>query len=68
MSSTNNNIIHSKTASKIKKLASFLEKNLLLEEKKNISNFINQQLPAGRSSYNNLDDNSQINWINSLRS
>jgi len=31
MSSTNNNIIHSKTASKIKKLASFLEKNTALD-------------------------------------
>ena len=30
----NNNKTNSKTASKIKKLATFLEKNLLLEEKK----------------------------------
>ena len=68
----NNNKTNSKTASKIKKLATFLEKNLLLEEKKNIitkfANNNNNNKPAGISSYTNFDDNSQLNWINSLRS
>lgn len=65
-----NNKTNSKTASKIKKLATFLEKNLLLEEKKNIiTKFANNNnKPAGISSYTNFDDNSQLNWINSLRS
>jgi|SaaInlV_150m_DNA_5_1039734.scaffolds.fasta_scaffold132383_1 hypothetical protein len=73
MTSINNNKLHSKTASKIKKLASFLENNLLLEEKNNIllsisnknKNTIN---PAGVSSHYNNNDNSQNYWINSLRS
>ena len=67
----NNNKTNSKTASKIKKLAMFLEKNLILEEKKNIiTKFANNNnnKPAGISTYSNFDDNSQINWINSLRS
>ena len=66
----NNNKTNSKTASKIKKLAMFLEKNLLLEEKKNIiTKFTsNNNKPAGISTYSNFDDNSQLNWINSLRS
>lgn len=68
----NNNKTNSKTASKIKKLAMFLEKNLILEEKKNIitkfANNNNNNKPAGISTYSNFDDNSQINWINSLRS
>tara|TARA_B100001758_G_C18416488_1_gene620269 strand:+ start:350 stop:556 length:207 start_codon:yes stop_codon:yes gene_type:complete len=67
----NNNKSNSKTASKIKKLAIFLEKNLLLEEKKNIiTKFANKNnnKPAGISTYSNIDDNSQLTWINSLRS
>ena len=66
----NNNKTNSKTASKIKKLATFLEKNLLLEEKKNIITKFNNNnnKPAGISSYANFDDSSQLNWINSLRS
>tara|TARA_B100001029_G_scaffold170421_1_gene166205 strand:- start:399 stop:617 length:219 start_codon:yes stop_codon:yes gene_type:complete len=70
---SNNNKLHSKTASKIKKLASFLENNLLLEEKNNIllsisNKNIKNNNPAGVSSYSNNNDNSQTCWINSLRS